>query len=251
VLKVCFNYRGRTKLAAEYERYAIYWAPEPGTALAALGRAWLAHEPEHGARLAARTWPGLEPSLVEAATAEPARYGLHATLKAPFRLTPGTSRHELAKELERFAACRPVLLGPRLDLAEIDGFLALCPQAPCPALASLALQCLAGLDRFRAPLTEAERARRLEARLSIHQRLLLEQWGYPHVLSEYRFHITLTGRLAPGPRARIATALAPSLATVCREPLAIRSLSLFGDPGGGRPFRELERFAMTGAAVSA
>src|SRR5262249_2220033 len=45
------------------------------------------------------------------------------------------------------------------------------------------------------PLTDADRARRNPARLTPRQRDYLERWGYPYVMEEFRFHMTLTGRL--------------------------------------------------------
>jgi hypothetical protein len=40
-------------------------------------------------------------------------------------------------------------------------------------------------DRYRAPLTEEDRARRRPERLSERQREYLERWGYPYVLEEF------------------------------------------------------------------
>ena len=55
--------------------------------------------------------------------------------------------------------------------------------------------CVRDLDEFRAPAGEAELARRRKAGLSARQEALLTQWGYPYVFEEFRFHLTLSGRL--------------------------------------------------------
>ncbi len=60
----------------------------------------------------------------------------------------------------------------------------------------LAELCVKDLDRFRAPPVAAELARRRGAGLSLRQETLLARWGYPYVLDEVRFHMTLTARLA-------------------------------------------------------
>lgn len=63
------------------------------------------------------------------------------------------------------------------------------------------LGALRALDRFRAPVSGAERARRRNAGLSPPQEALLAQEGYPKVMEEFRFHMTLTAQL---PQADIA-----------------------------------------------
>jgi putative phosphonate metabolism protein len=231
-----------------FERFAIYWSPEPGTALHALGQQWLGHDPDgkHSAS------PGfsfaLAPDAARKVTAAPRRYGLHATLKAPFRLRPGVQIKDLSRRLEVFAAVRDALSVGPLVLAEIDGFLALCPEEPNPALDQLAHACVLAFDDLRAPLDDDDRARRLAADLSPHQRILLEQWGYPHVLSEFRFHITLTGRLSEEEAQHVREVLEPHLEPICREPIEISSLALLGDPGQGAPFCLLGRFPLAAAA---
>jgi hypothetical protein len=65
------------------ERYAIYWAPASGSALAEFGRRWLGSDPERGAPSDRRDSFGLDPGLVERATVAPRRYGLQASMRLP------------------------------------------------------------------------------------------------------------------------------------------------------------------------
>ena len=104
-------------------RYAIYYTPPAGSALARLGQDWFG---------------GAAGDILGAASAglteTPRRYGFHATLKAPFALSDGASAAALSGEMADFAASRaPVTVG-YLRVARLDGFIALRLAAPAPAL---------------------------------------------------------------------------------------------------------------------
>jgi len=230
----------------QFERYALYWMPEPGSPLADFGRGWFGHDPEMGGHVIQRDDRGLGLDCLEQITSTPRRYGFHATLLAPFHLRAAMAASDLSDRLERFAAERgPVNIG-RLQLERIDDFLALTPQSDVFALKAFQTQCAFAFDRFRAPLSGAERARRLTPGLSLQQRLMLAQWGYPHMLADFRFHLTLTGPLAESEADRISSRLAANLEDICAPPLILRSISLCGDPGAGEPLRMLARFPLEG-----
>ena len=90
---------------------------------------------------------------------------------------------------------------------------------------------------------EAEIARRRPDWLSTRQRDLLDRWGYPHVMEEFRFHLTLTDRLdEPEP---VRAALADYFAPVLPRPFVIEDLCLFGEDQSGR-FHLLHRYALSG-----
>lgn len=178
---------------SERIRYALYFTPPPGSALAGFGDAVLGDGRlfESEARNAA----------LAAVTAEPRLYGFHATLKAPMRLTEGATEADLLRATEALVAHRgPVPIG-RLRVTAIGGFIALVPDAPAPSLDLFAAECVASLDPLRAPLSGAERAKRRPETLPARERALLDRWGYPHVFETFRFHMTLTGRLAPDAQA--------------------------------------------------
>ena len=217
-------------------RYAVYFAPAAGTPLAVFGARWL-NPGEGGETL-------LEPALQRRITAPPRRYGFHATLKAPFRLAEGRTPAALRKAVADFAAGRKVPAAPPLALRRLGGFLALVPSAPAPELAALAQACVEAFEPFRAPSSEAELARRRAAGLTPRQEDNLLRWGYPYVAADFRFHMTLTGRLADEELARVEAALAPAVAPLCREPLEIDALALFRQEGPEADFVPLERFAL-------
>ncbi|MCC7274052.1 MAG: DUF1045 domain-containing protein [Alphaproteobacteria bacterium] len=228
-------------------RHAIYWSPPAGSGLARFAAAWLGRDPGGGIVGARPAVPGFAAAAVDEMVAEPARYGFHGTLKPPFHLAAGTDRARLDAAFDAFAAARPPFTAPKLALRAIGGFLALVPDAPAPALDALAADCVAFFDRFRAPSEPGELERRRRADLSPRQQELLARWGYPYVMDEFRFHLTLTGRLAPEVRPRLLAALAPLAAPFCTQPLAVDQIALFVQPGPDAPFTIVRRAALRGA----
>ncbi|HET9687472.1 MAG TPA: DUF1045 domain-containing protein, partial [Pseudolabrys sp.] len=79
---------------------------------------------------------------------------------------------------------------------------ALVPEDGPGLLNRLAQACVREFDSFRAPVTAHERDRRRAAGLTARQEQNLERWGYPYVNEDFRFHMTLTGSLAPADRVR-------------------------------------------------
>lgn len=227
-----------------YARYALYFAPMAEHPLGAFGRRWLGRDPETGGDMPPPPIEGLDPSEITALTEGPARYGFHATLKAPFAMAGGYTLHDLDRSITALAgSLQPVRLSPmRLDL--LNGFLALVPPGSATSLNNLADRCVVVLDRMRAPLTPEDRCRRLKDGLSPRQLELLDHWGYPYVLDEFRFHMTLTGRLDPARAKRIMAAMAGPLAALTRHALSLSDIALFGDPGAGAPFRLLKRYPL-------
>jgi hypothetical protein len=211
-------------------RFGIYFLPEEGTALAAFGQWW-----SQGA-------DGLiDPALLAA----PRRYGFHATLKAPMHLAAGTTVDGLAAAITAFAATRRQALGPPLVVKALNDFIALRPAAPCGALDRLAADCVTAFDPFRAPLTAAELERRRGLPLTGQQGRLLDRWGYPYVFDQFRFHMTLTDRVAdPAQRRALAAALRPRAAAVAAAPLIVGSLCLMMQATDAAPFLPLRRIPL-------
>ncbi len=225
-----------------YRRYAIYAAPEG--ALWEAGSRWLGWDAVRGAALPQPDVKGLPRPLAEI-TEAPRKYGFHGTIKPPFHLAAGVTPDDLVWAAE--AMClrlSPVVLAG-LALERIGGFLALVPEAGEEALSGFAAQVVEGLDAFRASPDAAEIARRNPGRLTPRQREYLDRWGYPHVMEEFRFHMTLTGDLPLAESEAVARVLAPWIAPHMPRPFAIDSLCLFGEAGDGR-FHLLQRFGLTG-----
>lgn len=223
-------------------RFAVYYTPPDGSALADLAARWLGRDAASGAALDRPTLPGLDPARAEALTESPRFYGFHATLKAPFALAEGTTVADLIAAVDRFAAGRTAVLIPPLRVRTLGRFLALIPSEPAPALDELAAACVRAFDPFRAPPDPAELARRRAANLTAAQHRNLERWGYPYVMEDFRFHMTLTGRIDDeAERARIAQGLAALFAPVLDGEATVSGLAVFHQPDRETPFRLIHR----------
>jgi len=226
-----------------FRRDAIYYAPRDG-AFAGAVASWLGWDAVAGAAVAHPRLDGL-PAPVEALTAEPRKYGFHGTIKAPFRLADGVSRGDLEGEVARLAARLSPVVMPGLRLAALKGFVALLAEGDESSLLELGAEVVTRLDPLRAALTEAEVAKRRPERLTQRQRVLLDQWGYPYVMEEFRFHLTLTGNLEGAQASAVMAVLEPWLVPVLPRPFVIGDLCLFGEDAAGR-FHLLSRHALTG-----
>ena len=202
------------------ERFAVYFSPREGLALSDFGNRWLGWDAASG-RVPDRLplSGGLTADFVDRVTATPRRYGFHATLKPPFRLAAGTTYGGLVDAVGMLAQKTPPFdIGP-VVLTSLGRFLALTPTEAPDALAALARDCVVALDRFRAPPSEDELARRRQASLSARQNAYLSDWGYPYVLEEFRFHMTLSGSLDPADLAQLASVLEPAARPILCDPV--------------------------------
>jgi putative phosphonate metabolism protein len=223
-------------------RYAIYAAPEGR--LAEFAHGWLGWDAYRGRARPHPVLPGLPRPLAEL-TEAPRKYGFHGTLKAPFRLAAGGDPAALGWAIEALAERCPPAAADGLRLARLGGFVALVPAGDEAAIAALAARTVEALDAFRAPPTAAEIARRDPDRLTARQRVLLDRWGYPYVMEEFRFHLTLTGDLPEAEAAAVEAVLRPRLARLLPKRFVIDSLALFGEAADGR-FHLLARYPLRG-----
>lgn len=222
-------------------RVALYWAPRLDDRLHALGSAWLGRDAETGAALPQPALDGLDIAEI---TADARGYGLHATLKPPFRLATNWAAMR-ADALALAARTRPFALPP-LRLAAHHGFLALLETERSEALQAFCDDCVNALDAHRAPPTEAEIARRNPARLNERERTHLQRWGYQYVFDTWWFHVTLTRRLDAAEHALVWPALAAHLGDAPALPRRVTELCLFTQAGPGAPFLLAERLPLLG-----
>lgn len=269
-------------------RYAVYYVPEEHSPLYSAGSALLGYDARTGQNVPTPCLPlprdlphDLPHDLSwESLVAEPTRYGLHATVVAPF-FPLHSSEDALADTLRLFCKRMAAVRTP-LRVVEHRGFLALMPDAPnvpgasvawdkadtsgeadapdAPdvagrraqaALRHMASEATRVFAPLRRPAPEAEILRRAKG-LTARQLGLLRAWGYPYVFEEYDFHISLTGPATASPA--LCEVLAAYLADSIAQPQNVASLSLCrqpvdenhepGKPCTGR-FRVLGSFPLT------
>lgn len=217
-------------------RYAIYFTPPKESPLTRLAASWLGRDPFSATTVQPPATSTLNPAEIAFHSAAARRYGFHATLKAPFALASGESESSLAAAVAKFAAVTEPFAIPRLAVGQLDGFFAMLPAVPVPALNRLADDVVRTFDRFRLPLSDAEIERRNPDALSAEEFRNLHRWGYPYVFESFRFHMTLTGRVAGGEAERVRTALDEVFGSVLAAPVLVDGIALFVEPEPGAPF---------------
>ncbi len=229
-------------MTGRFHRYAIYFSPRVDEPLAEFGRRWFGFDTETRAPVPQeRRWP-VPTGLLRT----PARYGFHATLKAPFRLRRGRDERELFEAVQglagEWAPQRLGLLTPR----ELGSFLTLQQSLPNPKVDELAFACVRDLDPFRQPLTEEEQDRIFGKGITRQQKANVFTWGYPYVGDDYVFHMTLTSILAPHEIAPWKTKVLEWGMEYLSEPVMLRDLCVFAQASAEEPFQLIERFELRG-----
>ena len=238
-------------------RYGIFYAPANDTPLAEFGRSWLGRDAETDKDVAQPSISDISPEQVREFTEDPRHYGFHGTLKPPFELKPGASLEGLRAALRIFAKGQSSFEIPPLELATIGKFIALTPTESTNDLVNFARESVRAFEAFRAPLDqerdktyrepvdEEDQVQRL-TRLTVNQERMLDHWGYPYVMDEFRFHLSLTNRIADKDvRRSLYDGLEGLTSELCKEGVAFKSICLFGQSDPKTPMTLVERFPLS------
>jgi hypothetical protein len=215
-----------------------------------VGRAWLGRDEETGLRIPRGRDD--DPRL-NAWTDAPRHYGLHATLKPPFRLRPGATASGLDGKLRELARAQAPF-GIALTLRELRGFLAwrLTEDAASHArIRFLADSMVRDLDAYRAPPVQADIARRHPEQLDPLQRRMLAQWGYPYVFDAFTFHITLTGKLDTAELDHARDLLHARAARKLDGAMPVEAVSVYVQPRPGDAFIVARHYGFDGTTRDA
>jgi len=229
-------------------RHAAYFAPAPGSQAWLLGAQWLGRCPHSGEALTQSAPTGWDAAAFAQCTREPRRYGWHATLKAPFVLPSECTDADLRAGFSELASGVGTPFTLQLELARLGNFLALVPRQPSAQLQALADACVRQLHPFAAPLPPSEIERRSRGGLSARQHDMLAQWGYPYVMQDFQFHMTLTGSLdglSTDQTAQLAAHATRWFAPLLLDGLQVDAVSWFAEDTPGADFRWVDRFGFT------
>ncbi len=218
-----------------FTRFGVYYTAPKGP-FADAGANWLGWDIATG-----------QPKSAPApdAVATPRKYGFHGTIKPPFRLANGLDIKGLQTDLENLCGSSSAVHLDGLQISQLGRFLALTPIGPTQELAALAATVVRDLDQYRAPPTQAELEKRRKAKLSAAQESNLDEWGYPYVFEEFRFHMTLSGALPSDELSALSKAAEEAFSDVIPSPLMVDALTLVGQAEDGQ-FHAMERFSLSG-----
>jgi len=217
-------------------RYAIYAAPSDSEPLWIAAAKWLGRDAASGERHGHASVEGLDAGKMEDYLADPARYGFHATLKAPFRLAEGRDEAELIAAFEAFARASSPILLPELVIRRLGRFFAFVPNEPVAALDDWAGRVVESFEPFRAPLSEKDLARRRVSGLTLQEEENLVRWGYPYVFDAFRFHMSLTGKVAREDAELVEAEARRHFAAFDGKPFRLDRIAIFVETEPGAAF---------------
>lgn len=214
-----------------YRRYALFWVPAADDPLAAFGHDWTGWCAESGERRERRPIPGIG-SMLDGLTQELALCGLHGVVAGPFTLRGPAAFWALETALYRITAEMRPFSVPGLRALRLGNRVALVCAVP-------GLPADRMVRRARVALSivvEDGDGERVSGSPGIHPRP-------PEPRAADRFHLPLTDPVEDGAAARLIDALDALLDARRIGPVEVRDIALMGDPGEGRPFTVLRRYA--------
>ncbi len=219
-------------------RIALYYAPPASSAWWRAGCEWLGRDAETGRSIETPGESALAAlgQTVAALTGSPRRYGWHGTLVAPFHTAYCVTPQQVLSEAREWAS-RITRFEASLSAVEMGRFVALKAARPDDdaAIRQIAASALHALAPLRARPSAEDAERRLASGLSARQQTLLHEWGYPYVLDEFRFHMTLSNALDSASVRAAIVALWQSRAETL-GPLPFHGAALFVQSQPDAPF---------------
>jgi Protein of unknown function (DUF1045) len=226
-------------------RVAIYATPAINTEWWDRGSQWLGRCAAQKCSVPMPAITGLATAQQMMVTAEPRRYGWHATLKAPMRLANPANVSALRDSVALICKDHRSIELLDLTVARMGAFLALRPLNPPNALSALANDFVQRLQPLAAALSEDEIARRRRTTLTPHEDALMLAWGYPWVLDRFRFHYSLTGSLLDLEEEMVQHLLGAATAHFAGlPPYQLDCISIFIEPTAGADFVLLDQMRL-------
>lgn len=227
-------------------RYAIYYTPPRNSRLESAGIHWLGRTPLRYGQPPHDIPEGFFKQEYYKIIEAPRWYGFHGTIRAPFELAKHVTPKTFVEEIRNICASHTPFKLSGLSISCFGGFLALTPATACPELLKLHSDLIRRLDHLRPQLSRFDLKRHLDKQLSERQERLLRRFGYPFVLEEFKFHMTLTGTIEDKVRRSYKEKMEHILNPYLTESIPINEVTVYMQPDRKTPFVEHARIPLTG-----
>ena len=174
---------------------------------------------------------------------KPAKYGFHATLKAPFRLKRNVKTKDFYDVISHIAAQHSRFKIKGLKIVYRKKFTFITSRKPNKLLINLENDLVKHLDTFRAELNKTEIKKRNPDSLTFKQNKYLKEWGYPFVLDQFKFHMTLMNQNNNKLSNKQKLELEKLIYKISNNLLEFNEISLLGENKNGY-FEEIKRFKL-------
>lgn len=226
-----------------FSRYAVYFSPPEADDLSKFSAGWFGWNAHNGKSVSYPILENLNYDLSDI-TKEQYRYGFHGTLKPPFLLVDTKNLNDLKFALVELSKSIKKFEIPSISLKVLDRFVAIVPTTESKELTILAKKCVEKLDDFRQVESAKKIQRRRSTGLSKSEEYNLTRWGYPHVMDNFQFHLTMSGRLKPAVLKNVIEVLNSELQGVLNKPLPIGEICLFGENASNGNFQIIQKFSL-------
>ena len=174
---------------------------------------------------------------------EPAKYGFHATLKAPFRLKRNVKTKNFYDVISHIAAQHSRFKIKGLKIVYSKKFTFITSRKPNKLLINLESDLVKHLDTFRAELNKTEIKKRIPDSLTFKQNKYLKEWGYPFVFDQFKFHMTLMNQNNNKLSNKQKLELEKLIYKISNNVIEFNEISLLGENKNGY-FEEIKRFKL-------
>ena len=174
---------------------------------------------------------------------QPAKYGFHATLKAPFRLKRNVKTKNFYDVISHIAAQHSRFKIKGLKIVYSKKFTFITSRKPNKLLINLENDLVKHLDTFRAELNKTEIKKRIPDSLTFKQNKYLKEWGYPFVFDQFKFHMTLMNQNNNKLSNKQKLELEKLIYKISNNVIEFNEISLLGENKNDH-FEEIKRFKL-------
>ena len=235
----------------KYSRYAIYYAPPKESSLEEFGRYWFGWDPLNAKlinnkqrinylnRFGIKNLKNIDKNVLIAK-----KYGFHGTLIPPFKLNKNYSTNKLFKKTDEIAKKFKKFKFYKFKLKKINNFYAFVQNKKNSNINKISNRLVKELFKFRSPLTKKEIDKRNPSKLSKLQLNILHKWGYPYLMSEFKFHMTIASEVTGNKLYFELKKIEKNKKIILNEINNFDKIYIFGENQKGM-FENLENFSLS------